>query len=187
MSRHTADRQPWAVWTRALSCIWGSDVLVRDQMVWLEQKIWWSRCAAWSADRSRCQDWNSLYRVSTLDSRNFNTSRANGLFSLAMTSRPEPGTGSSPGIAGANACAICKCSGDKECGGGRIHTIWMGRTEFNRKNKAKAQQLCNHDKMFLGICDLNQKRPDGKKYMVHHHDFACSERETEERCKRRRK
>jgi hypothetical protein len=129
-------------------------------------------------------------------SRNFNTSNANGLFSLAWTSRPEPGAGSrpgespaveEPGVAGATyACAICKCSGDRECGGERIHTIWMGRTECNRENKAKAQRLCNHDGTFLGICDLNQNRPDGKKCMVHHHDFACSDRETEAKCDGRR-
>ena len=83
------------------------------------------------------------------------------------------------------ACAICKCSGDKECGGGRIHTIWMGKTECNRNNKAKAQQLCNHDSTFKKICDLSQKRPDGKKCMVHHHDFACGDRETEDKCKNR--
>jgi hypothetical protein len=83
------------------------------------------------------------------------------------------------------ACAICKCSGDKECGGGRIHTIWMGRTECNAENKKKAQELCNHDSTFLSICDLNQKRKDGKKCSVHHHDFACSERETEDKCTNR--
>jgi hypothetical protein len=129
-------------------------------------------------------------------SRNYNTSNALGLFGLAWESRPVPGSGSKrtedptarPGIAGATyACAICKCSGDAECGGGRIYTIWMGKTECNRENKAKAQQLCNHNTTFVGICDRNQKRPDGKKCTVHHHDFACSDRETEDRCINRRK
>lgn len=92
-----------------------------------------------------------------------------------------------PGIAGTTyACAICKCSGDPECGGGRIHTIWMGKTECNRENKKKAQKKCNHDNSFLRICDLNQNRPDKKKCSVHHHDFACSEKETKEKCDDRR-
>jgi hypothetical protein len=91
------------------------------------------------------------------------------------------------GITGVTyACAICKCQGDPECGGKKIHTIWMGRTECNSENKKKAQKLCNHDRTFLSICDLDQKRKDGKKCSVHHHDFACSERETEDRCRRRR-
>jgi hypothetical protein len=95
--------------------------------------------------------------------------------------------GEAPGIRGRTyACAICKCSGDPECGGGRIHTIWMGATDCNRENKKKAQDLCNHDSTFLSICDLNQNRPDGKKCMVHHHDFACSDRETKEKCENRR-
>jgi hypothetical protein len=45
--------------------------------------------------------------------------------------------------------------------------------------------MCNHDSTFLSICDLNQKRKDGKKCSVHHHDFVCSERETEDTCKNR--
>ncbi|MCP4218517.1 MAG: DUF4157 domain-containing protein [bacterium] len=95
--------------------------------------------------------------------------------------------GGEPGIAGkTSACAICKCSGDKECGGGRIHTIWMGKTDCNRENKKKAQRLCNHDKTFLSICDLNQKRKDGKKCSVHHHDFACGENETKAKCNNRK-
>ncbi len=98
---------------------------------------------------------------------------------------PEPET--QPGMAGVTyACAICKCSGDKECGGGRIHTIWMGKTECNRENKKKAQKLCNHDTTFLSICDLDQNRKDGKKCSVHHHDFACSDSETEKKCLKRR-
>jgi hypothetical protein len=100
-----------------------------------------------------------------------------------------PGTGCGGGgitpLGQTFACAICKCSGDKECGGGRIHTIWMGKTECNRENRKKAQELCNHDSTFLSICDLNQKRKDGKKCSVHHHDFACSEKETEEKCTNR--
>ncbi len=137
----------------------------------------------------------AFFGISPLISQNENNSHATGNFWLDWESRPAPGSGTkksvtttvSPGIAGATyACAICKCSGDKECGGGRIHTIWMGKTECNRENKAKAQQLCNHDRTFLGICDLNQKRPDGKKCSVHHHDFACSDRETEDRCTKRR-
>jgi hypothetical protein len=95
------------------------------------------------------------------------------------------GGGGLPPLGQTFACAICKCSGDKECGGGRIHTIWMGKTECNSENKKKAQELCNHDSTFLSICDLNQKRKDGKKCSVHHHDFACSDRETEEKCANR--
>ncbi|MCC7576584.1 MAG: DUF4157 domain-containing protein [Methanomethylovorans sp.] len=137
----------------------------------------------------------AFFGISPLISQNVNYSKSIANFWLDWESRPAPGSGSqrspateaSPGIAGATyACAICKCSGDKECGGGRIHTIWMGKTECNRENKAKAQQLCNHDRTFLSICDLSQKRPDGKKCSVHHHDFACSDRETEERCAKRR-
>ena len=97
-----------------------------------------------------------------------------------------PGGGGGVGPLGqTSACAICKCSGDKECGGGRIHTIWMGKTECNRENKKKAQELCNHDSTFLSICDLDQERKDGKKCSVHHHDFACSDRETEDKCSNR--
>ena len=137
----------------------------------------------------------AFFGISPLISQNVNYSKSIANFWLDWESRPAPGSGSqrsppvetSPGIAGATyACAICKCSGDKECGGGRIHTIWMGKTECNRENKAKAQRLCNHDRTFLSICDLNQKRPDGKKCSVHHHDFACNERETEEKCTKRR-
>jgi hypothetical protein len=62
----------------------------------------------------------------------------------------------------------------------------MGATNCNRENKAKAQKMCNHDSTFLSICDLDQNRPDGKKCMVHHHDFACSEKETKKRCDNRR-
>ncbi len=135
---------------------------------------------------------SSYALIASLDE---NYARAAAQFLLRWESRPAPESGKAgkeegggeAHIAGATyACAICKCQGDKECGGGRIHTIWMGRTECNRKNKAEAQRLCNHDRTFLSICDLDQNRPDGKKCSVHHHDFACSERETEDKCNRRR-
>ncbi len=129
-------------------------------------------------------------------SRNSNWSNAWGFFMLNWESRREPGTGSkrheasetSPETAGVKyLCAICKCSGDKECGGGRIHTIWMGKRDDCKNAQKEAQKECNHDKTFLSICDLDQKRPDGKKCMVHHHEGKCDDRETEERCKKRRK
>jgi hypothetical protein len=149
------------------------------------------------ADAEIRDDW---FGIAPWISRNWNKAFANGIYLLNWESRPAPGARAVPApethesdrgagvqpLGATYACAICKCQGDKECGGGRIHTIWMGKTECNRKNKAEAQRLCNHDRTFLNICDLDQKRKDGKKCSVHHHDFACGDRETEQKCINRR-
>jgi Domain of unknown function (DUF4157) len=150
------------------------------------------------ADAEIRDDW---WGIAPWISRNWNKAFATSTYLLSWESRTAPGAGIKAAsetktetddaevrpLGVTYACAICKCQGDTECGGNRYHTIWMGKTECDRNNKARAQKLCNHDRTFLSICDLNQNRKDGKKCSVHHHDFACSERETEQKCMNRRK
>ena len=79
------------------------------------------------------------------------------------------------------ACAICRCTGPQGKGCDRIHTIWMGPRKSCKNCNKDAQDLCHTDETFQEICPYDIC---GAK---HHFQCMCSDMETEDRCRNRRK